>query len=245
LNKPVRDLIIILDSVRYDRFIEASTPNMKRFKFYEAWSHGTWSRPSTVSIFSGFLPQSDAGQPYEPSSVMLGPQMFAYEGEDGKKVWRDVPTWYLNANPWTQGIGPAGYAETYYKELYSGPEQVKDAARIMRTSSEFLVAIHIMETHAPYYLDPSEDLTPVKSIFRPYNREGADNGAPDLAAERSRESIARVDRMIAPLLPLVDRVVITADHGDLQGEHGKIGHFPTFPFHPALIMVPLVMGGFE
>jgi len=38
----MRDLLIILDSVRYDRFMEAA------------------------SILSGYLPQSDIGQPYKP-----------------------------------------------------------------------------------------------------------------------------------------------------------------------------------
>jgi len=226
----VRDLLVILDSVRYDCFVEAAS-NLRAGRLYKAHSHGTWTRPSVVSMLSGYLPQSELGQLYVPSWIMCSAFMFRN---------REVPAWFLNSNAWCHDMAPRRYKELWYPEECSAPRMVKDAMEIMRSHDEFFIAMLLTETHGPYKFDPKEDASQVSAIFKAYNR-GEDNEAPKLARERSIKAIEHLDRLLKPLLDLPDRVIVTSDHGDLMGEHHLIGHDPSFPFHVKLIEVPLVL----
>jgi len=229
----LRDLLIVLDSVRYDRFLEAEAPNLKGLgRVHKAYSHGTWTRPSVISILSGYLPKSEIGQLYKPSWVMLDSVMF----HD-----REVPAWFLNANAWMHNMGPSSYVEKWYPEPFSAVQMVNDAKKIMGSNEEFFVALLLVETHVPYDYEPSKSSREVVELFKAYN-EGVNNEAPRLAAERQREAIAYLDGVIKPILDIPDRVVVTSDHGDLQGECHKIGHDPTFEFHIKLLEVPLIIG---
>jgi len=228
----LKNLLIIFDSVRYDRFIEAETPVIDSLgEAVEAWSHGTWTRPSVVSMLSGYLPQSELGQPYKPSWLMLGPQVF-------HDRW--APAWFLNGNAWVKNLNPRNYEDRFYPEPFSAEEMVRDAVKIMESYNEFFIVMLFVETHIPYSFDPQEDTSETVQLFKDYNNH-VDNSAPIVAAERSRKAVEYLDRIIEPLLDYPDRIIFTSDHGDLMGEHHKIGHDPTMPFHPALISVPLVV----
>jgi len=228
----MRDLLIILDSVRYDRFMEAYAPELKSLgRVYKAYSHGTWTRPSVVSMLSGYLPQSELGQIYKPSWIMCGSYMF----HD-----REVPSWFLNANAWMHKMAPSRYRELWYPKPYSASQMIVDAKNIMERHKEFFVAMLLVETHGPYDYKPSKNDPEVIELFKAYN-SGEDNDAPRIAAERQREAISYLSILLEPILEIPDRVIVTSDHGDLQGELGKIGHDPTFPFHIKLLEVPLVV----
>jgi len=228
----MRDLLIILDSVRYDRFMEAGAPELKSLgTVHKAYSHGTWTRPSVTSILSGYLPQSDIGQPYKPSWVMLSPVMFHN---------RKVPAWFLNANAWVHNMGPKRYIEKWYPKPYSAPRMVEDAKQIMETNREFFVAMLIVETHVPYDYEPSKSNNEVVELFKAYN-EGEDNDAPRIAKEKQRKAISYISKVVKPILEIPDKIIITSDHGDLQGEMHKIGHDPSFGFHIKLLEVPLII----
>ena len=230
----MRDLLVILDSVRYDRFIEANTPVLDSLGLpAEAWAHGSWTRPSVVSILSGYLPQSELGQPYLPSWVMLSPYMFHNQ---------KVPAWFLNANAWTHDMAPRSYEELWYPDQYSAPKMVEDALDIMEGHDEYFVAMLLTETHGPYKYEAGEDVAYISTLWRAYNK-GEDNDAPRVAAERSRKAISYLDELLKPLLDLPDRVIVTADHGDLHGENHRIGHDPSFEFHSCLLRVPLMVIG--
>jgi len=228
----MRDLLIILDSVRYDRFMEAEAPELKSLgTVHKAYSHGTWTRPSVVSMLSGYLPQSEAGQLYKPSWVMLSPEVF-HE--------RQVKSYFLNANAWVHNMQPRRYVEKWYPEPFSAPRMVKDAKKIMESNREFFVAMLIVETHVPYDYKPSKSSKEIVELFKAYN-EGKDNDAPRIARERQKEAISYVSKLLEPLFSLADRIIVTSDHGDLQGENGLIGHDPTFGFHIKLVEVPLIV----
>lgn len=229
----MRDLLIIFDSVRYDRFVEADTPVLDSLGLpVRAWAHGTWTRPSVVSLLSGYLPQSELGQPYKPSWVMLGPEVFHDRG---------VPAWFLNGNAWVKNLHPRRYEDVFYPEPFSAERMVGDAVEIMEAHREFFIAILFVETHGPYGFRPGEDQSGVVELFKAYNR-GEPNTAPSTAAFRSRRSIEHLDGLVEPLLDLPDRVIFTSDHGELQGENHRVGHDPSFPFDPCLLRVPLVIG---
>jgi len=228
----MRDLLIILDSVRYDRFMEAYAPELKRLgKVHKAYSHGTWTRPSVVSILSGYLPQSEIGQIYKPSWIMLDKVMFHDQ---------EIPAYFLNANAWMRNMAPSSYVERWYPEPYSAGAMIYDAKRIMESHSEFFVAMLLVETHGPYDYKPSKRDPKVAELFKAYNN-GEENEAPRIAAERQREAISFLSVLLEPLLEIPDRVIVTSDHGDLMGEEHRIGHDPTFPFHIKLLEVPLIV----
>lgn len=226
----MRDLLIILDSVRYDLFMEAAS-NLKRGILYRAHAHGTWTRPSVSSMLSGYLPQSEAGQPYLPSWVMLSPYTFHN---------REVPAWFLNSNAWMHDMGPRRYEEKWYPDPYSAPQMVEDALSLMERNDEYFIAMLLTETHGPYKYEANEDATADMALIKAYN-QGEDNDAPRVAAERSRKAIAYLDGLLKPLLELPDRLMVTSDHGELLGENHRIGHDPSFPFHVKLLEVPLVL----
>lgn len=226
----MRDLLIILDSVRYDVFVKSHCPELKRGRLYKAYSHGTWTRPSVTSMLSGYLPQSDFGQIYKPSWVMCGSGMF----HD-----MDTPAFFLNANAWMHNMAPAEYKEKWYPDPYSAPRMIKDAGLIM--NDEFFVAMLLVETHFPYNFT-DENTQEIEKLFSDYNN-GIDNEAPRIAAERQSKAVSYLSNLLEPILDIPDRVIITSDHGDIMGDDGihRIGHDPTFKFHIKLVEVPLVV----
>ena len=230
----MKGLIIVLDSVRLDVFREADTPNFDSLgETVEAYSHGSWTRPSVVSILSGYLPSSRLGQPFKPSWVMLSREVF-HE--------REVRAWFLNSNAWVHNMAPRAYTEKWYPEPWSGPKMVEDACRILRAFENSFVVMLLTETHGPYNYRRDIPYEEFVSRVKAYNR-GVDNDAPEEARERSMEAIEYVDGLVKPLLDLADCVIVTSDHGELMGEHHLIGHDPSMPFHPVLVRVPLIVWG--
>jgi len=63
-NPPFNVLIVVLDTVRYDRFSEngfARVPALRQFategvSFSNAWANSSWSLPSQATIMTGALP---------------------------------------------------------------------------------------------------------------------------------------------------------------------------------------------
>ncbi len=229
----MRDLLIIFDSVRYDNFmaVYAATKWRKYGKVYKAYSHGTWTRPSVVSMLSGYLPQSEYGQPYKPSWNMLSPQVF----HD-----REIPSWFLNSNAWMSKMAPSDYIEYSFLEGHSAPRIIERAKEITEMYHNFFIVMLLTETHIPYNYDPSVDGDHLNKVFKSYNN-GEDNDAPWLARKYQKRGIIHLMNLVEPLFDLADRVFITSDHGDLMGEHHKVGHDPTFPFHKVLLEVPLMV----
>jgi len=235
----MRDLLIMFDSVRYDRFIEAHTPTLDSLgEVALAWTHGTWSRPSMVSILSGFLPYNEKYKnPYSITHKLLGSGMFG----------KEVPSFFFNANDWMRFAGPSAYKEITGFGSFPAKKMVEGARELMEREKEFFIAMIFPETHVNYAFKPEteSETKRITQLFGDYTIRGMDNDAPEVAAERSRKAISHLDQVIKPLLPLADRVVFTSDHGELMGEHHTIGHDPGFPFHEVLLKVPLVIGGLK
>jgi len=219
------EVLIILDSVRYDQFLSAEVPKMKSVgRAVRAVAHARWTRPSVVSILSGYLPTSSYGQIWSPSWVMM----------------RDRRTDFFNSNAWLHGIAPSRMVEHWYPEALSLPRMVGDAVEALGEAERLI--LFVAETHNPYSLNPTEELR--RGIER-FN-DGED--LPEMV-ERCREeqlkTLRWVDSHLGVLmdsLPEGSRCIITSDHGELMGEHHLIGHDPTFPFHPVLLEVPLIVG---
>lgn len=131
----------------------------------------------------------------------------------------------------------------------------------------FFVYATVDDLHTPYQTDasdPGPDLdtaTVSVAFFRAYD-EGAEPGSP-LAAkleafrkdpkslkkveERYRASLRAVDRAVTRFLGILKKrglwdntvVVVTADHGELLGEHGLLGH--TEGLYQGVLRVPALI----
>jgi len=230
----MKTLLVVLDSVRYDVFLEASTPNLDSLgNVVEAYAHGTWTRPSMTSVLSGYLPTSALGQPFKPSWVMLSREVF-HE--------REVRAWFLNSNAWVHNMAPRAYTEKWYPEPWSGPRMVEDARKILKAFENVFVALLLTETHGPYNYRKDIPYEEFVNKVKAYNG-GVDNDAPEEARERSMKAVEYVDGLLKPLLDVAEGIVVTSDHGELMGEHHLIGHDPSMPFHPVLLRVPLIVWG--
>lgn len=235
-NDKIRDLIIIFDCVRYDNFVKASTPTLDSLgEAALAWTHGTWTRPSMVSILSGYLPYNKKYKnPYGITHKLLGIGIFG----------KEVPSYFFHAGAWMRFAGPSAYQELTDFGSFPAKKMVEGARELMEREKEFLIVILFPETHGNYHYEPEpgSEIKRVLQLFGDYNIRGYNNDAPAVAAERSRNAISHLDQTIKPLLPLAERIVFTADHGDLMGEHHLIGHDPGYPFHEVLLKVPLIIG---
>lgn len=228
----MRDLLLIFDSMRYDIFknlLYEKTFDLGRV--YKAYTHGSWTRPSVCSMLSGYLPTSDYGQPYKPSWVMLSPQVF----HD-----REVPSWFINGNAWMSDMAPRRYTEKKFFDPHSAPQMVDETISIMKHNKEFFIAMLFVETHGPYNYIPQVNGEKLGEKIKAYN-QGKDNNAPQLARVYQARGINYLLGLTRPLMKLSSRTYLTSDHGDLMGEHHKIGHDPSYPFHVKLVEVPLAV----
>lgn len=232
--------MLILESVRYDRFLEADAPNMKGLgTVCKGYAHASWTRPSIASIFSGYLPRTEeyGSGPYNPTYRMLDKHML---GED-------VPAYFFNSNAYAHDLQPRDYHEFFFDEtkIQATKTVVQNAREIMKRTKQFFAAVFLIETHVNYHLEgenPKLQRDWANYLGRYIN--GEDNRAAEIAKERQLRAIHWIDKQIKPLLPLADRIIVIADHGDLQGEHHLIGHGCEFPFHPKLFEVPVILCGF-
>ncbi len=173
--------------------------------------------------------------------------------------WRPL----LGAVPelWTHGGGLTTDVDRH-KGL-SSYLAVDLARRFLRSGEEpYFLYLHLGSSHHPYLPPPAfagrfaDDLSTgagraldlVQSRYADVHELIADGGLPAAelpAVEAMYDAVvAHVDHCVGLLYGAVRRhdpeatVVVTADHGDLLGEHGLVGH--KFVLDDALVRVPLV-----
>ena len=229
----MKEFVFILESIRYDLFQQANVPNMKSVGDVEcAKSHGHWTLPAILSIFSGYLPESKhTGKIWEPSWVLFG--------------FDNLKTLFLNSNAWVNNRQPRRYDEIFFEDptpqYLPLPDEFEKAAA---NQSEYdRIVIFIQETHGPYtQASFKEDLI---ERIRQYNHENVlDPELPPFCMEAQTETLEWVDKEFGNFLDALEgtpRIIITSDHGELFGENNKIGHDPSYPFDIKLIEVPLLV----
>jgi len=113
--------------------------------------------------------------------------------------------------------------------------------------------LHFLDLHAPYrpssVAEPEEHADKIRRFMGSCYRVGCDLSANDSLIAYAKESFERslpeVDRHLAQLFEIAESrgrpylVVLTADHGELFGEHDGFGH--TGGFVPELLSVPFVV----
>lgn len=133
-------LVILLDSVRYDNFVEAETPNIDSLgQPRKVYSAGCWTIPSLVNLLiTGAHIGSGPFLPHNPPSWI--PSLLQ------KKGYHCV---FLHANPWVTAhkhVFSRGFHELIdFKESKSIKQMVKHALEV--TEKPFFMLMLVMDTH--------------------------------------------------------------------------------------------------
>jgi hypothetical protein len=120
-------------------------------------------------------------------------------------------------------------------------EEITDAAiTVSRELSPPKMLVHYMQPHAPFFFDTDADESLDEADLRPFEALGKTITESELWG-RYLNNLRYVLDSVKRLLRNIDadKVVITADHGELFGELGIHGHPAAFP-HPAVRKVPWV-----
>jgi arylsulfatase len=245
--------LITLDTTRTDRlgchgYPHPTSPHLDQLAsqaviYKRAVSTSSWTLPAHASLFTGKFTASH-GARYDPD----GPLRLT-DGIEGPAAWRQYRARGLGPNEATLAVllRDAGYATgavvagpwmkrifglhrgfEYYDDDRIGTVNGRAGEDVTRT------ALHWMDRlpKQPFFLflnyyDPHAPYAPPEEFARPFSPENGD----DLGALYDGE-IRYMDHHLGRLLEglrtrhLYDStlIVVTADHGELLGEHGKFGH---------------------
>lgn len=255
-------LVLVIDTLRADVLAEVHTPTIDRLQSQgaavpRAWSAGTWTVPSVISLMTGMgvrqhgwdLPTGRLGKyPLLPQTPTLA-EVLAAEGfgTDG-----------LAANGYlAEEIGFDRGFETWRRTVdVQIPGQVETLVREgWGDGRRHFLYVHLLGPHTP--LRPSAE-SAARWGVGPEWLEGSRPGVGIGPAKRDsppgaravygqayravvEDTDARVAEILAALGPARGDtfVLLTSDHGELLGEHGKVGH-GHFVWEP-LTHVPLVV----
>ena len=252
-------LLLTLDSCRYDTFVGAKIPNLRRIgPLYRAKAPSYFTYGSHAAMFVGFTPgvaeikgafvNPKFGKIFRlesPGFSGHGTGGFILSGDSIMEGFRrkgyavfgtGAVTWFDPATPTGRRL-IEGFDEFYYPgKSWSSAQQmawIEDKVDGNPNQPLFLF-VNIGETHTPYYHEgadwPANDNPCV-----PFQ-------ANDRSAEcRRRQTLCleHVDRVIGPLLEAFSdaTIIAAADHGDCWGEDGLWEHGVS---HERTLTVPLL-----
>ncbi|NRA00126.1 MAG: sulfatase [Myxococcales bacterium] len=254
-------------SPNLDRFATEATV------YTRAYSTSSWTLPAHASIFTGKLTAGhgaryDPNGPFRLTDGITGPEVWkelrarglsageqTLAGRLSQAGWR---TGGIVAGPWMKklfglGTGFADYDDDGIEELNGRlARQVTERAIAWidrRGSERFFLFLNYYDPHAPYAppakfvraLDPTGDGAP------PGDRE-RDVALYDAEIRSMDHELGRVlDHLRARELFRNMWIIVTADHGEFLGEHGKTDHgrgvFEEEIRIPLLVKKPGTRGG--
>ena len=252
-------LFITIDSCRYDTFVAANAPAMKKVSaLYKAQAPAHFTYASHAAMFAGFTPGvAELPTPFlNPKFARLfrldraGAAGHARPGFSVSGT--DIVDGFRNARYATIGAAAMGWFDpktpvskkltgSFEQFLFTGDKGIatqlafieKQAAR--ETRRNLFVFLNVGETHVPYYFEGAPwDRTDNPCL--PFQK--VDRAAE--CRERQRLCCEYVDRKLAPLLEsFADAtIVVCGDHGDCWGEDGLWEHGIS---HPMTLTVPLLI----
>ena len=241
---PKNALLIVIDTARADVVAEVDTPNLEALaargtSVQRAWSSGTWTVPSVVSLFTGMsvrehgwdLPAARIGKyPKLPDAPTLATVLQA----------AGFGTAALYANPYlSESLGfDRGFDS--FTRLHDNAMASRFSPIVMSWSDgrRHFAYAHLLGPHSP--LKPGAESRKKFGVEdRWVTGTGFDVGAAKRNTEPGvREAYGRAyraviedtDRIVGDLVsalgPYRDDtlVVVTSDHGELLGEHGICEH---------------------
>lgn len=241
-------VLMTLDTTRRDRlgcygYSRPTSPNLdalaaRSVVFERAVAASSWTLPSHASIFTGKFPSSH-GADYDPegplrlTQAIEGPEEWAEYRASGLSPGETTLALLLReqgyqtaavvGGPWMKRVFGLDRGFEAYDEEGIGDVNGRLASEVTtaalefleRTESPFFLFLNYFDPHGPY-----EAPSPFGGSF---GQELSD---------RYDEEILYMDHHIGRFLEGMKReglledslILVTADHGELLGEHGKMGH---------------------
>lgn len=249
-------LFITLDSLRYDTFKKAKTPNLEKLgKAHKTYSFAPFTYASHSAMFVGFTP----GDPHKQEPFInpkfgkifrMGFGGFSKEGRDkfvlegrniidgfNRKGYRTIGTgamsWFDPKFETAQHL-IQDFQDYFYEGLHDLEKQIEFVSEAMKkTDQPKFVFINIGETHSPYYFNGADwgDDNPCVPF--------SENNSRKESQRRQKACIEFVDDKLGALLTRFKdhHIVVCGDHGDAWGEDDLWEHGI---FHPKVFEVPLI-----
>lgn len=267
---PNHYVLLVLDSCRFDAFVAANPRTMQMLGALERrWSYASWTSPSHFNLLMGLLPHASprgvfASEYYKQDfaryAERLGVEHVAFK-DLLPSLW--LPTFLRQALGYRTHalvslpvLNPATPLARDFDSFTLMPTHNDLAAMLPRLRFDdqrpTFHLLNVGETHYPFAL-PSEDPStwPRLSGLHGTLQRLDDPAAPppfdqrqlDELRTRQIEAVRYLDGVVEhlfDLLPAGTYVTITADHGELFGEDGYVGHGPIQ--HDKVFEVPFVEG---
>ena len=240
-------VVILIDTLRSDALAAADTPNIDHLIHQgamaeHAWSAGTWTVPSIMSLFTGMSVREHG---WDEPSARIGhyPVMFDHPTLAEVLHQEGFETTGFYANPYlAEDLGMERGFDTWRR---SGDAQIPQlfntlvATQWSESDKPQFTYLHLLGPHSP--LKPSESARQKWQIESTWfdEKRGLSIGA----AKRNQKpgvreaykkayhaAIEDTDERIGEILKSLDShlrptwVLLTSDHGELLGEHGIVGH---------------------
>lgn len=265
--RPARNaLVIVVDTTRADALAAATTPSIDALaaagaSVPRAWSGGTWTVPSVVSLMTGMSVRAHG---FDLSTGRLGRYPRLPDAPTLAEVLQSegFTTHGLHANPYlSESLGFDRGFDTWRRSVDRAiPGQLADhIAETWTADRRHFAYVHFIGPHSPVRPSPEAaarhgvDITlvdPAKGMnigVAKRDREGRAREAYRAAYHAVLEDTdVRVGAALEALGEHRDEtlVILTSDHGELLGEHGRVGHgrhvwealthVPLIVDHPAL-----------
>jgi len=229
-------LVILMDSVRYDSYGEAKTPNFDKVnatveKVYSPCCNTTaqlWillmNDPQYNSIANQFIP-------FFPSRNTWLPTAFKEKGYHTTFIQTSSTEWSYS-NKAMLNTDFDDFIQIYKDPCwYAADEIIDKTIELFKTieKPKFIVSM-FMAAHTPF--------SDGKNVWMQRSLQGYSR-IPQIKA------IEAIDKEFGRLLPYLKdtEVIISSDHGELFGETNTVGHNPEGTrWHPVLHEIPLVRG---
>jgi arylsulfatase A-like enzyme len=245
---PRNAVVIVIDTLRADALVAAHTPRLDAlaasgFQSPQAWSAGTWTVPSVISLFTGMsvrqhgfdLPSARIGKypriPEVPTlASVLQAEGFGTFGLYSNGYLAEELGFDRGFDSWRRSADKAMPKQwrKHVDKVWSAPDAPRQ-----------LAYLHLLGPHSP--LRPSDATKAKYQVAEEWfdDRLGFEIGVPkrnrrDGAREQYRAAyhavIEDTDARVGELLDALGDhaadtlVVVTSDHGELLGEHNVVGH---------------------
>lgn len=262
-------IIIVMDSCRYDSFIDADPKNVQKLGTIEKrYSYASWTAPSHYNLLMGLMPHTNptgvyASEYYKQDlikfSQRLGISKFEGFRDLAPSLW--LPTllkkfgYRTSARVSMPVLNPCTPLNLSFDE-YQLMSSHNDFGAIIDTlvfdSIPRFYLINTGETHYPYAISGDDTKLPRISGFHGVVKHIGDSGTDDqmfdadaLKQLHDRQIVAakHIDTTLEKLfnkIPFNTWIVVMSDHGELFGECGFFGHGPIC--HQKVFEVPFVEG---
>jgi arylsulfatase A-like enzyme len=245
-----------------------TTPNLDRFAeeavvHTRAYSTTSWTLPAHASLFTGKFTASHGARYHPDGSLLLtdvisGPErwsQFRVRGlGQGERTLAAMlseagySTGAVVAGPWLKRVMGLDRGFDHYDDDGITSRNGRPAPEVTDRGLAWIAG----NTEPPFFLflnyfDPHEPLKAPPQFIRDLAAEGESNPPRDQRSRLYDAEVRFMDHHLGRLfqgLKYLDRydgswIIITADHGELLGEHGLIGHTNTL--HEEIVRVPLIV----